>query len=117
MTPEELTNKPTLSNEDMEIILSAFILLEFPNYNIYPRDVDYAFLYQVDKLEKIFHREPIELQRRKDNLLDKCRICSAAAKRPNLFNEILEYKKREIKADSHFIPFKHFKDFFINLLV
>ncbi|HMV43386.1 MAG TPA: hypothetical protein PK079_12335 [Leptospiraceae bacterium] len=115
MIPEEFETKSVLSDDDMQIILSAFRILEFPNYNINPRDVDYAFLYQVEKLERIFYREPIELQRRKDHLLEQCRICVSAAKRPKLFEEIIEYKKKEIKADSHFIPFKHYKEFFLNL--
>lgn len=113
--PEELTHKPALTDEDIEKIISAFEYMEFPSYNIDPKDVDYACMYHIKKLQKsVFDSKELDIRRK--NLLYQSRICKAAASRSDLFNEVLEYKKSEIlSSNQSWEVFHHIKEFFQNL--
>ena len=113
-SPEELASKPILANEDMEKIISAFEYMEFPSYNIDPKDVDFACMYHIKKLQRsVFDSRELEI--RSKNLLYQARICKAAASRSNFFTEVLEYKKSEILSSNEtWNVFRHIKEFFQN---
>ncbi|HNF17303.1 MAG TPA: hypothetical protein PK453_26835, partial [Leptospiraceae bacterium] len=94
-------------------IISAFEYMEFPSYNIDPKDVDYAFMYQKRKLEKTVI-DTNELRRRQEYLNTQSRICLAAAKRSDIFERILEYHRKKISFHSSINVLQHFKEYFSN---
>jgi hypothetical protein len=97
---KDLPNKNKLTDEELKAIVEARDYLLYKDSNITLESINPAFEANLKLLKERYPHDSIEFDREKRYLISQIEICQEAAKRPRLYEEIIEYEMRVKKENN-----------------